>query len=82
MDISQKFVKENCPCVRNHPCPRRGAECSAECEAWHEWQMRREEERKRIERAAAPEKYVAAGASATISRSVHFRAMKRERGIK
>ena len=82
MDIPQSFVKKNCPCVRNHPCQRRGPECKAECAAWAEWIKIREEERARLVCEATPDRYVAAGASATISRSTHFRAMKRERGIK
>ncbi len=82
MKITQSFVKKNCPCIKNHPCEKRGAECAASCPEWAEWERKREEERKRIQLSIEAEKYVAAGASATISRSVHFRAMKRERGIK
>ena len=82
MTIPQSFVAQHCPCVKNNPCPARSAGCHAGCGEWREWTEVREAERRRLEIAAVTAKYAASAASATIARSVNYRAMKRERGIR
>lgn len=82
MQVSQAFIQKHCPCVKNNPCPARSAGCHAGCGQWREWTEVREAERRRLEREAVTAKYAAAAASATIARSVNYRAMKRERGIR
>lgn len=82
MTIPQSFVTQHCPCMKNNPCPARHAGCHAGCGEWREWTEVREAERRRLEREAVTAKYAASAASATIARSVNYRAMKRERGIR
>lgn len=82
MQVSQAFIQKHCPCVKNNPCPARSAGCQAGCGEWREWTELRENERRRLGRAEQAAKYAAAAASATKARSVNYRAMKRERGIR
>lgn len=82
MQVSQAFIQKHCPCMKNNLCPARSAGCHAGCGEWREWTEVREAERRRLEREAMTAKYVASAASATIARSVKYRAMKRKRGIR
>lgn len=82
MKIPQSFIRKHCPCIKNNPCPARSAGCYAGCGEWREWTEVREAERRRLERETVTAKYVASAASATKARSVNYRAMKRERGIR
>lgn len=82
MEIPKSFIRKHCPCMKNNLCPARSAGCHAGCGEWREWTEVREAERRRLEREAMTAKYVASAASATIARSVKYRAMKRKRGIR
>lgn len=82
MKIPQSFIRKHCPCMKNNSCPARSAGCHAGCGEWREWTEVREAERRRLEREAVTAKYAASAASAAKARSVKYRAMKRERGIR
>lgn len=82
MEIPKSFIRKHCPCMKNNLCPARSAGCHAGCGEWREWTEVREAERRRLGRAEQAAKYAAAAASATKARSVNYRAMKRERGIR
>lgn len=79
MEVSQKFIRENCPCVKYNPCPRRSAECHGRCGEWRDWTRLREEERQRVETAAAAKKYAMEAAVITADRSIKYKNMKRRR---